>query len=1519
MDVAGRVMSAVSSEAGAPALADGGQVPADAAPQPTAAVAVTPAPAVAVATPAVLTSADGGAPLDAEGDDAPLAAPLAWAALAAARREDLTGASPEVAPAATVSTAEVVDPGVGAAAQMTIMAVIPTAPTGSQVVITGSNFAANKNITYSVNSVKFGCSSNSGKCPEGIEATIDGIAADGTQITVTVPEYAASGYVRVAKDQVGASSVNPVFAQFTVQGAPTISSSPSTVNLGDTLTISGANFGSAPSVKFNGSPSTTVTVTAGGTEITAVVPLDATAGKIQISAPNGTVTSAQAYTVAVAALPALPTCTSQACQTLDLSPLIRTQVINQIATAVATALSTAGPALPCTKNGCPIPGGQTAPSVADTIGMYAYNIIYSLAGPLDADVVGEQVANLASQPNLLTFISDTVSKNAVLAALPSDVAATVGNAAATFVQNAFVLNSSGYSDVGTALAPFLYTLGVPTTDQEIIELGKFLNSKNPDGTPKTITQYLLTRFNTQQGQQALIDSFFSVPAVQQSLGGALSAATEVLLGLAQPSWPGATQTNPNAIANYLGQTVAGAVLGSDNPGTAALAATIGTAAAGLISAIGDVVAGQAGDALVTLLQQPALDEQPAVATTLAGVIVNQLVAFLGGTAPFPLPDGLLPALAPGAGIAATGLVNALLADTSVDQALGTFVSQLTTGVLADPGVQQLVGQGVAGAVSGFLGGPLGQAVGARAGAAAAALVSNPAVGGAVATLVDSVFGGLLGATGVETALADAAGGLVSAVLGGEPVDAALKAALAALGANPDVDAAVGPVVSTAVARFLADSGVWSAVDAEISSLVTGLIADPTVQQALNNEVAAEVSALLGRGDLGQVVGAQVGAAVVALVTNPIISGALVDVADTVFTDFFSADGVVDAVAGAAGDVARAVLAGESVNAAVAAAGAALRANPDVDAGIQASVGDAVAKFLGDAAVWSTIDTGITSLVATVIADPLVQQALSTRVTDEVSALLGGDLGQVVGAQVAATVLQLVNDPTVGTAVLEIVDTVFADLFGAPGVVDAFAGAAGDLALAVVTGEDVNTALTGIVWGLRNNPAVDAGVQASVGDAVAQFLNDTAVWPVVDNAAAALVGELLADTEVQQALNTRVADEVSVLLGGDLGQVVGAQVAAVVVGLVTNPVVTDALVDVVDTMVTDFLDAPGVVDALSGAAGDIALAVLTGESVTAAARDALSALEANAAIQAGVQVTVADAFTVIDTEVLSSATFQQDLGTAVTGLINELAADQVVQQYVTDRYGAAVGGLLADTAVVGEVASAVGSALTQLLGYSGVSTALTDAADQFVDAVLAGTDTGAAAQAALKSIQTAPSVVAAVNAVIPPILNTLLDTTDVRQAIGVVAQQATIARLDQSWFHIAFLDRMIGQVAKGTVEDFLTRTAGRRLVDDVVVHLVLGMPVSDATDFVVDEVLRKPGLQIALGFSLGAGIGSLFGDNILGEVIGWVSGFPATIAVGVAAVVIGVYEWIVGLVSSVIDGIAGPAQSGGIPYPEARIA
>jgi hypothetical protein len=373
----------------------------------------------------------------------------------------------------------------------------------------------------------------------------------------------------------------------------------------------------------------------------------------------------------------------------------------------------------------------------------------------------------------------------------------------------------------------------------------------------------------------------------------------------------------------------------------------------------------------------------------------------------------------------------------------------------------------------------------------------------------------------------------------------------------------------------------------------------------------------------------------------------------------------------------------------------------------------------------------------------------------------------------------------------------------------------------------------------------------------------------------LVSGLLAAPVVRAAIGDAVAAAVS---GGELGPIaiVGDQIGAAVQQFLATPGVASGLGAVIGSIVPDFLAQSGVPGELAGVAGQFAAAVVAGEDLATALGDALDALKSSAAIAAAVKVTIADALNLVNADLLSVPAIQQEIGTIVTELVSESFAK-----------------LSADTAVVNSVAGVLGSAVTQLLGYPGFRSGLVGAVDQFADAVLDGATTQEAVQIALKWVESDPAFMAAVNAVVPAVLNKLLSYPEVRKAIGDAVKQETIARLKESGINNGFIDGVAGQVAGGTVDSFLGTRAGEKLIDDVVLNVLLGMPISDVTTYATQQVIRDPLLQIALGMSIGQGIGSLFGDNIIGELIGLVAGVPITLVIGVGSGIALVYQWLFG--------------------------
>jgi len=147
-----------------------------------------------------------------------------------------------------------------------------TGPVGTDVVITGTSFAA-------ATKVKF----------DGVPALSFSIDSD-TQITAPVPPSASTGPISVTTPSGTTTSVD----SFTV--TPTITDlTPRSGAVGDPVTITGTTLLGATAVSFNGTPATFVVVSR--TRITATVPAGATTGFVTATTPDGTTTSPMVFKV----------------------------------------------------------------------------------------------------------------------------------------------------------------------------------------------------------------------------------------------------------------------------------------------------------------------------------------------------------------------------------------------------------------------------------------------------------------------------------------------------------------------------------------------------------------------------------------------------------------------------------------------------------------------------------------------------------------------------------------------------------------------------------------------------------------------------------------------------------------------------------------------------------------------------------------------------------------------------------------------------------------------------------------------------------------------------------------------------------------------------------------------------------------------------------------------------------------------------------------------------------------------
>lgn len=161
----------------------------------------------------------------------------------------------------------------------TITSFTPTSgPTGTSITVTGTSLTG-------ATSVSIG----------GANATTFAVTS-ATSVTATVPNAATTGSVVITTPQGTATSAS----NFTVTvAAPTIASvSPTSGQTGTSVTLTGANFMGATSVKFNGMTAN-FTVT-DASHISTTVPNSATTGPIAVTTPGGTATSASSFTVSVA-------------------------------------------------------------------------------------------------------------------------------------------------------------------------------------------------------------------------------------------------------------------------------------------------------------------------------------------------------------------------------------------------------------------------------------------------------------------------------------------------------------------------------------------------------------------------------------------------------------------------------------------------------------------------------------------------------------------------------------------------------------------------------------------------------------------------------------------------------------------------------------------------------------------------------------------------------------------------------------------------------------------------------------------------------------------------------------------------------------------------------------------------------------------------------------------------------------------------------------------------------------------
>ena len=275
---------------------------------------------------------------------------------------------------------------------------------------------------------------------------------------------------------------------------------------------------------------------------------------------------------------------------------------------------------------------------------------------------------------------------------------------------------------------------------------------------------------------------------------------------------------------------------------------------------------------------------------------------------------------------------------------------------------------------------------------------------------------------------------------------------------------------------------------------------------------------------------------------------------------------------------------------------------------------------------------------------------------------------------------------------------------------------------------------------------------------------------------------------------------------------------------------------------------------------VASAVIAGEAVGDALGAAIASLESDPVVRSAIGVTISAALNVFKTTALDSPEFQRGLGVIVTGVVNQILGSAAVVAYVIETVGPQFDGfvkaLLTSPVVTRALADALGATATNFLAHRGFNTALVAALNLLAGKVLSGTDVSAALSEAVASLQADRAFQAAVNGVIPTTVATLLGPPEVWQAIGNALSILTVKILQQSGT-ATFVVSLAGPIVGAAAQFLLGRQAAWNLVGTLLEDILIGkigVTADDILGVVTRELLAELGLQVAVGLSIGAGIG-----------------------------------------------------------------
>jgi len=449
-----------------------------------------------------------------------------------------------------------------------------------------------------------------------------------------------------------------------------------------------------------------------------------------------------------------------------------------------------------------------------------------------------------------------------------------------------------------------------------------------------------------------------------------------------------------------------------------------------------------------------------------------------------------------------------------------------------------------------------------------------------------------------------------------------------------------------------------------------------------------------------------------------------------------------------------------------------------------------------------------------------------------------------------------------------------DFLGNSAVGTALFGAVKGFIVAVATGTDPAEALQTALGSVIANPDVQTAYApiANAGTTWTALLAETGAPQAVGQATAALLVGLAADTQVQGVISGVLSGAIASALGNnEAAQAAGTTVATAVVGLLSAPQAAVALGGIAGAAVSGLLSQP----LLAGAVGGAADLIAAGTSPADAVQAVLAQVQAQATGVVGDAIASAVNAVLVDPSVITA------LGAATTALATQaLAFDEAwtaISDLLGPTYGPVIAGLKDAQGAIERLAALAGTAVTGFLGATGVAAALADTVGQFATALLNGTAAADALQSALGALQAASAVKAALDATVSAALSALLGDPAVQDTVIEGAKNAVFDAIGASG-----LPPVAVEALRVAVDSLLANPAILALFGDLAGGIVSGTPPVEVALAVAQAVIYDQDLQIAIGSAVGLAIGSLFGDNAVGAIVGQLAGTGATILIGLVA-------------------------------------